>query len=185
MATAPLRRAVFFDRDGVLNEDDGGYTHRVEDLVWTPDAVEAVRAVNDAGWLAVVVTNQSGVGRGYYDEAAVHAFHDRMQADLGAAGARMDAFYACYHHPEAIEARYRHADHPDRKPNPGMLLKAAGDLGVDLSGSILIGDRQSDLEAARRAGASGVLYRGGSLRDLVVRSLAAASPAGGAAATAD
>ncbi len=164
---AELRPAVFFDRDGVLNEDDGGYTHRVEDLVWTPGAREAVRLANEAGWATVVVTNQSGVGRGYYEEADVDAFHARMQADLAEIGARMDGFYACFHHPEAADEGWRHPDHPDRKPNPGMLLRAARELELDLSRSVLIGDRESDLEAARRAGARGVLYRGGDLAALV------------------
>lgn len=168
------RPAVFFDRDGVLNLDEAGYTYRVEDLVWTPGAMAAVRAVNDAGWAAVVVTNQSGVARGYYDEAAVAAFHARMQAELAEAGARIDAFHACFHHPEAAEARWRHPDHPDRKPNPGMLLRAAAELGLDLPRSVLIGDRQSDLEAARRAGVRSVLYTGGDLRPVVLAALDAA-----------
>lgn len=156
----------------MLNADDGSYTHRVEDLVWMPRAIEAVRAVNDAGWAAVVVTNQSGVARGYYDEAAVHAFHAAMQAELAAAGARIDEFYVCFHHAEAVEDRWHHPDHPDRKPNPGMLLRAARELDIDLSGSVLIGDRQSDLEAARRAGVRGVLYSGGDLEAVVRAAMA-------------
>lgn len=157
------RPAVFFDRDGVLNLDEGGYTHRPEDLVWTPGAREAVRLANDAGWTTVVVTNQSGVARGYYDEAAVDAFHAHMQAELAQAGARIDAFYACFHHADAADARWRHSDHPDRKPNPGMILRAAREHDLELGRSVLIGDRPSDLEAARRAGVRGVLYAGGDL----------------------
>ncbi len=162
-----LRPAVFFDRDGVLNADDGGYTHRPEDLVWMPGARAAVRAVNAAGRLAVVVTNQSGVGHGLYDEAMVDSFQARMAAELAEGEARIDGWYACFHHPQAVHDHWRHPDHPDRKPNPGMLLRAARDLGIDLAASVLIGDRESDLEAARRAGVRGVLYSGGDLEGVV------------------
>lgn len=159
------RPAVFFDRDGVLNQDVG-YAHRVEDLRWTPGALEAVRRVNAAGWWVFVVTNQSGVARGFYDLDAVAAFHAAMQDQLNEAGARIDAFYACPFHPEAVEARWRHPDHADRKPNPGMLLRAMTEHAVDRSRSVLIGDKASDLEAARRAGVRGVLYDGGDLSEL-------------------
>jgi histidinol-phosphate phosphatase family protein len=169
-----LRPAVFFDRDDVLNVDRGGYTHKVEDLVWTPGAREAVRAVNDAARLAVVVSNQSGVGRGYFDESALDRFHAEMQRQLAEAGAHIDAFYACFHHAEALE-RWRHPDHPDRKPNPGMLLRAARELSIDLAASVLIGDRESDVEAARRAGVRGVLYTGGDLEAVVRAAMAAGS----------
>jgi D-glycero-D-manno-heptose 1,7-bisphosphate phosphatase len=172
-----LRRAVFFDRDDVLNVDRGGYTHRPEDLVWTPGARAAVKAVNEAGRLAIVVSNQSGVGRGYFDEAALERFQDAMQAQLAEVGARIDAFYACFHHPDAL-GDYRVADHPDRKPNPGMLLRAAREHGIDLAGSVLIGDRESDMEAARRAGVRGFLYAGGDLEILVRAAMAEASDGG-------
>lgn len=172
----PLRPAVFFDRDEVLNADDGGYTHRPEDLVWMPGARAAVRAANDAGWLTVVVSNQSGVGHGLYDEVMVDAFHGRMAAELAEVGARIDGWYACFHHPDAAHERWRHPDHPDRKPNPGMLLRAARELGIDLAASVLIGDRDTDVEAARRAGARGVLYTGGDL-EAVVRAAMAGTPA--------
>lgn len=172
-----LRPALFFDRDGVLNADDGGYTHRVEDLAWMPGAKAAVKAANDAGWLTVVVTNQSGVGRGYYTPEHVEAFHAAMTVELADAGARIDGWYACFHHPEAVYLQWRHPDHPDRKPNPGMLLRAADELGIDLTRSVLIGDRGSDVEAARRAGAGGVLFKGGDLESVVKAAIVVAPDA--------
>lgn len=160
------RPAAFLDRDGVLNVDKG-YVHRVEDLQWIDGAQAAVRRLNDAGYLVVVVTNQSGIGRGYYDEAALEAVHAHLAADFTSAGARIDAFYACPFHPEAIEERYRHPDHPDRKPNPGLLLRAIADWGIDPAASFLVGDKPSDIEAARRAGVAGYPFEGGNLDRLV------------------
>ena len=164
------RPAVFFDRDGVLNEDLG-YPHRPDQLHWTPGAREAVRRVNAAGWWAFVVTNQSGVARGFFDLAAVTRFHQTMADQLAEFGAWVDQFYVCPFHPEAAEARWRHPDHPDRKPNPGLLLRAMGEHPVDRERSILIGDRASDLEAARRAGVRGLLHAGGDLSEVVDRVL--------------
>ncbi|MBX3481921.1 HAD family hydrolase [Phenylobacterium sp.] len=158
-----LKPALFLDRDGVLNEDRG-YVSRWEDFHWIPGARETVAAFNRAGWLVIVVTNQSGVGRGYYTEDAVHELHARMQADLGTAGARIDAFYHAPQHPEAQAQAYRHPDPPLRKPNPGMILQALRDWPIDRGASMLIGDKPSDLEAALRAGVRGVLFEGGDLR---------------------
>ena len=155
-----LRPALFLDRDGVLNEDRG-YVHRWEDFCWIPGAREAVAAFNARGWWVFVVTNQSGVGRGYYAEADVHALHARMSEALAAAGARIDAFYHCPFHPEALEDRYRHPDPPDRKPNPGMLLRAMADWPVDAARSVMVGDKARDLEAGRRAGVRSLLFPGG------------------------
>lgn len=160
------RPALFFDRDGVLNEDVG-YPHRVADLRWKPGAREAVRAANFAGWWVFVVTNQSGVARGLFGLDAVARFHDAMAAQLAEAGAQVDRFYACPFHPEAVDERWRRPDHPDRKPNPGMLLRAMAEHAVDREASVLIGDKPTDLEAARRAGVRGVLYEGGSLLEIV------------------
>lgn len=166
-APSPDRRpALFLDRDGVLNEDQG-YVHRWENFRWIPGAREAVAAFNRAGWLVVVVTNQSGVGRGYYTEADMHALHARMSEDLAQAGARIDAFYFCPHHPDAAEAAYRHPDPPDRKPNPGMILRALADWPIDRDRSVLIGDKDSDIEAAQRAGVRALQFHGGDLREFL------------------
>ena len=166
-----LRPCAFFDRDGVLNRDTG-YTFRAEDLHWQPGAREAVKRLNDAGYLVVVVTNQSGVARGHYSESDVDAFHAAMQAALVSAGARIDAFYSCPYHSEGAIERYRVADHPDRKPNPGMILRAMRDLPIQREGSFLIGDRGSDLAAAEAAGLPHALYSGGDL-DALVRTMMA------------
>ncbi|HUO22088.1 MAG TPA: HAD family hydrolase [Caulobacteraceae bacterium] len=159
--TAP-RPAAFLDRDGVINVDLG-YVHRIEDLTLIEGAPQAIARLNAAGYLVIVVTNQSGIGRGYYDEAAMEAVHDEISARLNARGAAIDAFYACPFHPEAELGRYRHPDHPDRKPNPGLLLRAMTDFAIDRDHSFLIGDKDSDLEAARRAGVAGHRFSGGDL----------------------
>jgi D-glycero-D-manno-heptose 1,7-bisphosphate phosphatase len=156
------RAAVFLDRDGVLNVDHG-YVHQFDRLEWIGGAKAAVARLNALGLLVIVATNQSGIARGYYDEAAMEAFHEAMAADLAGAGARIDAFYACPYLAEATVARYRHPDHPDRKPNPGMILRAMAEWNIDPARALLIGDKESDLEAARRAGISGVLFPGGDL----------------------
>ncbi|TAJ71419.1 MAG: HAD family hydrolase [Phenylobacterium sp.] len=168
MPVPAAKPALFLDRDGVLNEDRG-YVYRWEDFQWVAGARETVAAFNRAGWLVIVVTNQSGVGRGYYSEADVHALHARMQADLAEAGGRIDAFYHAPQHPEAPVEAYRHPDPPLRKPNPGMILQALQDWPIDRETSLLIGDKPSDLEAALRAGIRGVLFEGGDLRAFLAK----------------
>ena len=170
MNTAPTTYpAVFLDRDGVLIPDSG-YPHRDEDLVLMPGAAEAVRRMNSLGYLVVIVTNQSGVARGYFTEAQMNAFNDALVRKIAAKGARIGAVYSCPFHSDAEDPRYFHADHPDRKPNPGMILRAISDHAIDPARSFLIGDRPSDLEAARRAGMPGFLFEGGDL-DHFVRDL--------------
>src|SRR5262245_10412685 len=154
-----FRPAAFLDRDGVLNADTC-HLNRPGDLAWLDGAREAVRRLNEAGYLVIVVANQSGVARGYYSEQDISQFHARMQVELAEAGARIDAFYTCPFHPEAIVPRYAHPDHPDRKPNPGMIMRALREWPIDRAGSFLVGDRSSDLEAARRAGIPGYLFDG-------------------------
>lgn len=161
-----LRAAAFLDRDGVLNVDHG-YVSKPEDFTWIDGAVKAVRCLNQAGFAAVVVTNQSGIARGYYSQDDMHALHAFMRTQLVKAGAVIDAFYHCPYHPDAVSELYRAADHPDRKPNPGMILRAARDLQLDLAASFLIGDKDSDIEAARRAGIPGYFFKGGNLADFV------------------
>ena len=161
--TSPsIPRAVILDRDGVLNVDHG-YVGQVERLEWMPGARRAVRRLNDASVLAIVATNQSGVARGLFTEADVDRVHGAMQEALARDGARIDAFYVCPFHDEAVDPAYAHSDHPDRKPNPGMLLRAMAAFDLDPEHTVLIGDQARDLEAARRAGIVGVLFTGGDL----------------------
>lgn len=157
------RPALFLDRDGVLNEDHG-YVSRWEDFRWIAGAKAAVATFNAAGWLVIVVTNQSGVGRGYYTEEDMHALHARMDADLAEAGGHIDALYFAPQHPEAAVESYRHPNPPDRKPNPGMILRALAEWPIDRARSVLVGDKLSDMEAATRAGIRGLLFTGGDLQ---------------------
>ncbi len=161
-AVKDQRTAVFFDRDGVLNVDYG-YVGELERFEWIPGARQAIAAVNRAGRLAIVITNQSGVARGMFSEADMNRLHAAMQADLATIGARIDAFYICPYHADALVPAFRHPDHPDRKPNPGMILRAIADWDIDPNRSMLIGDKESDMEAARRAGVSGLLFEDGDL----------------------
>lgn len=161
-----MNPAVFFDRDGVLNVDHG-YVGSLERFEWQPGAIEAILAANQAGFLVIVVTNQSGVARGYFSLSDVEQIHAWMAQQLAAAGAHVDRFYVCPFHPEAKIATYRAADHPDRKPNPGMLLRAIRDFDIDPGRSIMFGDNETDMLAARSAGVLPALYVGGNLADFV------------------
>ena len=155
------RPAVFFDRDGVLNEDSG-YVFEASKLRWIDGAREAVKAANDAGYVVFVITNQSGVARGLYEESHIEALHKWMADDLARIGAHIDAFEYCPFHPEALIERYRQVSHR-RKPAPGMINDLLGRFPVDVSRSILIGDKPTDLEAARAAGIKGYLFPGNNL----------------------
>ena len=150
-----VRPAAFLDRDGVINVDRG-YTYRVEDLVFTPTAIEGIKALNDAGYRVFVVTNQSGIARGYYTAGEVEQFHDAMAQQIQAHGAHVDCFYYCPFHPEGSVAEYA-INHEDRKPSPGMLRRAMREWPTDVAASLLIGDQESDLQAAARAGLAGLL----------------------------
>lgn len=158
--------AVFLDRDGVLIEDTG-YPYLEEHLRLIPGAAEAVRHLNQLGFLCVIVTNQSGVARGLFSEAQMKAFNALVVRRLAAKGAVIGAVYACPFHSEGSVEAWIHPDHPDRKPNPGMLLRAIAEHGIDPARSFMIGDRPSDLEAARRAGVPGFRFDGGNLSDFV------------------
>ncbi|MGA1794356.1 MAG: D-glycero-alpha-D-manno-heptose-1,7-bisphosphate 7-phosphatase [bacterium] len=150
-----MRPAVFLDRDGTINEEVG-YLHEVERLSLIPGAALAIKRLNDHGLLAVCISNQSGVARGYHSEDAVLAINKRLVDLLGAEGARLDGIYFCPHHPTEGEAPYR-IDCGCRKPGTGMIEQAVSDLSVDLSRSFLIGDRVTDIETAHHAGVKGVL----------------------------
>ena len=145
-----MDRAVFLDRDGVLNVDRG-YMCRRADFEWIGGVFAGLRRLRELGYRLVVVTNQSGIARGYYTEADFAALTAWMEEELRARGIALAAVYYCPHHPEhGIGAYRRHSD--DRKPGPGMILRARDELGVDLAQSALVGDRDTDVEAARRAG---------------------------------
>lgn len=155
------RPAVFFDRDGVLNIDHG-YIHAPHQVEWVRGAKAAVKLLNDAGVYVFVVTNQSGVARGLYDEDAIESLHRWMAEELAAEGASIDGWRYCPYHPDGSVAAYR-ASHPWRKPNPGMLFDLLAGWPVELERSFLVGDKTSDVEAARAAGMPGFLFEGGDL----------------------
>jgi D-glycero-D-manno-heptose 1,7-bisphosphate phosphatase len=160
-----LQPAVFFDRDGVLNHDQG-YLYRPTDFEWIPGAVEAVRHLNSLGFLVFVVTNQSGVARGYYSEDDVDGLHAWMNAELAKFGAHIDAFYYCPHLPDGTVQEYRR-DCRCRKPLPGLILQAFDEWEIDKERAFLVGDRLSDVQAAEAAGIRGFMFPGGNLLDFV------------------
>jgi D-glycero-D-manno-heptose 1,7-bisphosphate phosphatase len=154
--TLPPRPAAFLDRDGVLIVDDG-YPHDPAKVQWIPGAWQAVRRLNEAGYFVFVVTNQAGVGRGYYTEETVRHLHRWMAAEMAKAGAHIDAFEYCPHHPEAEVAAYRRSCNR-RKPGPGMILDLMAHWPVEREGSFMIGDRSTDVAAAAAAGLPGHLF---------------------------
>lgn len=162
-------RAAFLDRDGVLNEDLG-YVGAIDRLMWTQGAHEAVRLLKESGYAVFVITNQSGVARGYYSEDAVKTLHAEMQRQFVAAGAGVDEFVYCPHLPGSADPRYGFVCQC-RKPAPGMILRMMEKYGVDAAASFLIGDKSSDVEAAERAGIPGYLFRGGRLDVFVAETL--------------
>jgi len=146
----PFRPAVFLDRDGVINVDHG-YVHRIEDFEFVDGVFDFCRDAHEKGYLLVVVTNQAGIGRGYYTEAQFLALTEWMRAQFDTQGAPIAAVYHCPCHPEFGTGDYKRESFR-RKPNPGMLLEAAHDLAIDLKRSHLLGDKASDLQAGLRAG---------------------------------
>jgi len=153
------RRAVFLDRDDTLIRDTG-YLSDPDDIDILPGAAEGLCALNRAGVPAIVVTNQSGIARGLLDEKTLHVIHARLLKLLKMQGARFDALYYCPHHPQGIVEQYRMTC-PCRKPEPGMLLQAARDFGLDLTTCFLVGDQGRDMEAIHRVGGTGVLIATG------------------------
>jgi D-glycero-D-manno-heptose 1,7-bisphosphate phosphatase len=155
------RPALFLDRDGVINLDKG-YVSCISDFEFVEGAPEAIAAFNALGWYVFVVTNQSGIARGFYTENDMHNLHRWMEGELAKAGARIDRIYYCPFHEDGEVLRYRR-DSFDRKPKPGMLLRAMADFPVVRERSFLIGDKQADLLAARAASVAGFLFGGGNL----------------------
>jgi D-glycero-D-manno-heptose 1,7-bisphosphate phosphatase len=143
------RRAAFIDRDGVINEERG-FVYRIEDFAFVPGAVDGLQQLQAAGYLLVIITNQSGIARGLYTEADYQRLSRHMRDVLAAKGVRLDAVEHCPHLPDAPILEYR-VECDCRKPGPGMIQRAARRLGIDVGASILIGDRTSDVEAGRRA----------------------------------
>ena len=170
-----LRRpAVFLDRDGTLNHDTG-YVHRIADFRWFPGAVNAIRRLNDSGYYVFIVTNQSGVARGMYDEAAIHDLHRWMNEELLAAGARIDDIRYCPHHPQASIAAYRTAC-SCRKPAAGMLLDLMNVWPVVREASVMVGDKESDAAAGRAAGIASAIVPAGGLEIFVEQLLRRRAP---------
>ena len=161
MAATEPRPALFLDRDGVINIDRN-YIYRVEDFAWVEGAADVIKRFNDKGWWVFVVTNQSGIARGYYTEEQMQTLHDWLNVELEKRGAKIDRIYHCPFHEEGTIPRYT-KDSYDRKPKPGMLIRAMTDFPVIKERSFLIGDKQADLEAAKAAGVRGFLFSGGNL----------------------
>jgi D-glycero-D-manno-heptose 1,7-bisphosphate phosphatase len=159
------RPAVFLDRDGTLNHD-AGYVYRSADFRWLPGAVNAIRRLNDSGYYVFIVTNQSGVARGIYDETAIRDLHHWMNEELHAAGARIDDLRYCPHHPQGSIAAYR-TTCSCRKPAAGMLLDLMNVWPVIREASIMIGDKESDAAAGRAAGIASAIVPAGELEGLV------------------
>jgi len=160
------RRALFLDRDGVINVDHG-YVGTRERFEWMPGAREAIRSATEAGWHVFVVTNQSGIARGKYTEDEMRALHAWMVGEIRRAGGTLDDLRFCPFHEDATVDAYRQAGHPWRKPAPGMLLDLMRVWQVDPARSALLGDQDSDLQAAAAAGVAAHKFTGSNLLDAV------------------
>ncbi|HFQ14231.1 MAG TPA: D-glycero-beta-D-manno-heptose 1,7-bisphosphate 7-phosphatase [Gammaproteobacteria bacterium] len=146
-------KLIILDRDGVINADSDDYIKSVDEFLPWPDSLAAIARLNRAGYTVAVATNQSGIGRGYYDEATLAAMHRKLAAELQAAGGQVDYIAICPHTPDdACDCR---------KPLPGLLRQIARHYGVDLAGVVMVGDKLADIEAARAAGATPVLVKTG------------------------
>ncbi len=157
------RGAVFLDRDGTVNEEVG-YLRDLRMLKLIPGASAAIRRLNEAGIPVILVTNQSGVARGYFPESLVHEAHALLAKMLGGEGARLDGVYYCPHHPSAGNSQYT-VECDCRKPATGLLDRAARELNIDLGRSFMVGDKWSDVELGHRAGARSVLVSTGFAAD--------------------
>ena len=151
-----VNKAVFLDRDGVITKEPPYYAHRIDQLELIPKSAEAIRLLDESGFKVIVVSNQSGVARGYYQEKDIEIYNKAMKKKLEGENAYIDAIYYCPHHPEATIDKYK-IDCDCRKPKPGMLRQAEGDLNLDLKYSFLVGDKMSDIEAGYRAGCKTIL----------------------------
>lgn len=154
-----MDKAVFLDRDGTINVELE-FLYRPEDFQFIPGAPQAIRILKEAGFRVIVVTNQSGIARGYYDEAAVNRLHRYMDAQLAPFGACVDAYYFCPHHPDYGSVEYRKSCEC-RKPMDGMLRRGAAEFSLDLSASFIVGDRFVDVAAGIKAGCRAILVKTG------------------------
>lgn len=145
-----VSRAIFLDRDGVINRDNG-YTYKITDLEFLPDVPESLRILSQAGFKLFVITNQSGVARGFYTLSDVNQFHDFLQSELARYHVQIDAFLVCPHHPQGVIKEFAKAC-DCRKPEPGLIREAMSKFDINLSESYLIGDKFSDIECAKRMG---------------------------------
>ena len=166
-----MRPALFLDRDGVLNVDRT-YVASVDALEWIEGAAACVRNFHARGWYVICVTNQSGIGMGHYTETDMQDDQENMHSVQAEERAALDAIYHCPYHPDATVARYR-KDSLDRKPRPGMLLSAMADFPIKREASFLIGDKQTDIDAAHAASIGGFLFKGGNLATFAEWALAA------------
>ena len=162
-------KAIFFDRDGTLNVDTG-YLYKPQDFIWIEEAPAAIRWTNEHGYLAIVITNQSGIARGYYGETDVRHLHKWMNRELKKYHAHIDAFYYCPHLPEGVVPQYAKRCNC-RKPASGLLERACADFSINRNKSLFIGDTQKDLDCAENAGIYGVQYTDGSLLTLLQKSI--------------
>ena len=156
---------MFFDRDGVLTQEPPYYAHRVDELKFIPGSPEAIKVLNHNNYLVIIVSNQSGIARGYYPEEDTTIFNQAMEKKLAEIGAHIDNFYYCPHHPEAKIERYR-VDCDCRKPRPGMLKKAEKELDIDLKRSFMVGDRWSDIETGKNTDCKTIFVRSGYDREI-------------------
>ena len=154
-----MKKCVFLDRDGNINVEKD-YLHKIEEFEFIDGAREAIKIFNDLDYLVVVVTNQSGVARGYYDEKSVKTLHDYLQKEVEKIGGHVDGFYYCPHHPENGIGKYK-LNCNCRKPEPGMFIKAQKDLDIDFSSSIMVGDKISDIKAGTNLGMRSILVKTG------------------------
>lgn len=154
---------LFLDRDGVVNIDKN-YVFRIQDFDWVEGAKHLIKRANQENWWVVIVTNQSGVGRGFYNETDIKTLHAWMQTQLATGGARIDAFYYSPFHEDALTQTYKR-ESLNRKPAPGMLYRAQMDFAIDIDNSIMFGDKAADIQAAQSAGVKGYLFKGGNIFD--------------------
>ena len=165
-----LKPALFLDRDGVINLDKG-YVAKITDFEWVPGASDCIRTFKTRGWHVFVITNQSGIARGFYTQDDMEILHSWMLEELAKQDAYIDKIYSCPYHAEGELVAYR-KDSFDRKPKPGMLLQAMSEFSVKREASFLIGDKDTDIQAAHAAGIAGFMFKGGNLASFAEWALA-------------